>query len=154
MKWGTLKLLHAFCRLPPIPGLKLAGTDEVIYSMRNVIMHFYLPSHRSRQILLFLHITAFFPFSCGSALSVLSGFFFSFCGSVSVFQGALLNYYCSPKDILVIYVMNFALKKNPFKYLNIVIGYHYVSKMVISIWTNAHFFKSLSGSRLFSDSVI
>lgn len=80
-------------------------------------MHFYITSYVSRQILLFLHITAFFSFRYDSALSIVSSnflflfFFFFFCGSVSVFQGALLNYYCSPKDILVIYVMNLALKR-------------------------------------------
>lgn len=73
-------------------------------------MHFYIPPQVLRKILLFLHITLFFSFIYDFALYIVSGNFFYFCGSISVFQGALWNYYCSPKDILVIYVMPFALK--------------------------------------------
>jgi len=120
---GTLKLLHAFCMLTRIPGLKHSGTEEVISSVRNVIMHFYIPSHVSRQTPLFLHTTAFFSFSYDSVLPTMSGNFF-FSVEVSQSSRSITELLLQSKRYFSNIRNEFCIKQNPFKYLNIVIAYH------------------------------
>lgn len=70
MQWKTVKLLHTLCMLSPIPGVNHSVTDEVIYSVQNLILSFYIASHVSRQMLLLLPITALISFSYDSAFSI------------------------------------------------------------------------------------
>lgn len=56
IQWKTVKPLPTLCMLSPIPGVNHSVADEVIYSVQNLILSFYIASHVSRQILLLLPI--------------------------------------------------------------------------------------------------
>lgn len=78
-------------------------------------------------------------------------FFFTSSGNVRVFQGALLNSYCSPKYIWVTFVMNFALKGT---HLNILIKSLVIISSPKQLRLNWCPFLAIFGNRVFNDSVM
>lgn len=88
---------------------------------------------------------------CFSFVHYVWYFFFTSSGNVRVFQGALLNSYCSPKYIWVTFVMNFALKGT---HLNILIKSLVIISSPKQLRLNWCPFLAIFGNRVFNDSVM
>lgn len=62
--------------LTQIPEQKHSVIDEVVYSVQNLILNFYISSH----VLLLLPITALISFGYDSAFSIVSDIFLFYIG--------------------------------------------------------------------------